>query len=238
MKLNKKSISWIAVYALVFSGILGICFFGSKAVTAMNTEEILFNKYCVIVDAGHGGVDGGTTSCTGVLESHLNLEIALRLDDLLHLVGIQTKMIRKTDVSIYTSGDTIAAKKVSDLKQRVHIIESTQNAVLISIHQNYFSQSQYSGAQVFYGKNSDGQLIAKSMQAALIKTVNPSSKRAPKKSSGVYLMEKITCPGVLVECGFLSNPTEEALLRDGEYQKKLCAVLAQTLSEYINSICI
>lgn len=235
MVIKRSIFYWIVVYAVVLASFWGIGVFSSKAVTAMKQETPLPERKCIIVDAGHGGVDGGTTSCTGVLESQLNLEIALRLNDLLHLIGIDTKMIRTTDCSVYTSGETIAAKKVSDLKERVRIVESTENSILVSIHQNFFGQSIYSGAQVFYGRHNDSQKLAKELQQNLIETVNPDSKRSAKTATGIYLMEHVTCPAILVECGFLSNPEEEAKLRSEAYQKILCCIIGNALSEYINS---
>jgi N-acetylmuramoyl-L-alanine amidase len=235
MVIKRQILGWALIYAIVLSGIWAIFVFGSKVVATMDQGEFPIKRGCVIIDAGHGGVDGGTTSCTGIAESHLNLEISLRLNDFLHFIGIDTKMIRTTDCSVYTSGETIAAKKVSDLKERVRMVETTENAILVSVHQNFFGQSIYSGAQVFYGKNTEGQNIARDLQKNLINTVNPGSKRSAKKASGVYLMEHVTCPAILIECGFLSNPQEEALLRSEAYQKKLCCVIGNTLSEFLNS---
>ena len=235
MRIKRSFIYWFVVYVVVLGGFSGICIYGNKAVTAFNEIDATNERMCIIVDAGHGGVDGGTTSCTGVKESAINLEIALRLNDFLHLLGINTKMIRTSDTSVYTEGETIAAKKVSDLKERVRIVQSTPNSLLISIHQNYFSESQYTGAQVFYGNNKEGIKLADAIQQALIHVVNPQSTRSTKKAANIYLMEHITRPGVLIECGFLSNPKEEALLRDEVYQKKLCGVIGCTLSEFINS---
>ena len=235
MVMKRNILSWILVYAVVLGGFWCICHFGSKAVTAMKQEDLVVGRKCIIIDAGHGGVDGGTTSCTGVTESNLNLETAMRLNDFLHLIGIDTKMIRTTDCSVYTSGETIAAKKVSDLKERVRIVETTPNGILVSIHQNFYAQSIYSGAQVFYGSNKDSLSLAKTLQTNLISTVNPGSKRSAKKATGIYLMEHVSCPAILIECGFLSNPQEEALLRSSDYQKKLCCVIGNTLSEFINS---
>jgi N-acetylmuramoyl-L-alanine amidase len=140
---------------------------------------------------------------------------------------METKMIRTTDISVYTEGQTISQKKVSDLKHRVQIINETPNATVISIHQNYFSDGKYSGAQVFYPKDETSRRLAEAMQLAFGVT---GSTRGAKPSQGVYLMEHIRCPGVLVECGFLSNPQEEAKLRSPEYQKLLCCVIVSTLS--------
>ena len=207
---------------------------GSKAVTTLAENWPVKRNITFIVDAGHGGEDGGAISCTGILESHINLQIALRLDDLLHLLGYDTVMIRKTDISVYTEGNSIAQKKISDLKERVRIVNDTENAILISIHQNFFADSRYSGAQVFYNEIPRAKDIALSMQNSLVKALNPGSNRKCKPSTGVYLMEHITSPGLLVECGFLSNSEEESKLRSEEYQKKLCCVIAVHLAQAAN----
>ena len=215
------------VYLLMIVAVLVLVRWGSRTVTVMSESAPLTQRHCMIIDAGHGGVDGGATSCTGVLESQINLEIALRLDDLCHLLGMDTRMIRTTDISVYTEGETISQKKVSDLKHRVKIINETPNATVISIHQNYFSDGRYSGAQVFYPKDDASRQLAEAIQQGFSVT---GSKRNAKPSQGVYLMEHINCRGVLVECGFLSNPQEEARLRSAAYQKLICCVIASTLS--------
>lgn len=223
------------VYILVIGLFLGVVMWGNEAVTTMVESRPLVRKHCIVIDAGHGGVDGGATSCTGKLESGFNLEIALRLNDLFHLLGYETGMIRTTDSSVYTSGETIAQKKVSDLKERVRVIGETENAVLLSIHQNNFSDSKYSGAQVFYGGAGESEALAKALQTAFVSSVNPGSNRQCKKSQGIYLMEHINCTGVLIECGFLSNVREEAKLRSPEYQKQLCCVIAATTASFLSN---
>ena len=187
----------------------------------------------VVIDPGHGGIDGGATSVNGKAESGYNLEIALRLRDLFHLLGFQTRMIRTTDTSIYTNGETIAAQKLSDLKERVRIANEAPNSLLISIHQNTFSDSRYSGAQVFYANTQGSQKLAENLQASLVTSLNPGSKRMAKQASGIYLMEHIQVPGVLVECGFLSNPAEEAKLGTADYQNKLCCVIVSAVADFI-----
>ena len=214
-------------YLLVIGAVLVLVLWGNRTVTVMSESSPLTDRHCIIIDAGHGGVDGGATSCTGVLESQINLEISLRLNDLCHLLGMDTKMIRTTDISVYTEGQTISQKKVSDLKQRVKIINETPTATVISIHQNYFSDGKYSGAQVFYPKNESSRQLAEAMQQSFTTT---GSSRSAKPSQGVYLMEHIQCRGILVECGFLSNPQEEAKLRSPDYQKLLCCIMVSTLS--------
>jgi N-acetylmuramoyl-L-alanine amidase len=228
-------LSFVPAYVVVLSVFLAIGIWGSKAVTAISASAPISDRKTVIIDAGHGGVDGGATSCTGVLESQINLEIALKLDDLMHLLGINTSMIRTTDCSVFTEGETIAQKKVSDLKERVRIVNSVDNGLLISIHQNHFSNDKYSGAQVFYAQTDGSKQLAGNLQKTLIQTINPDSHRAIKKADSVYLMQHIQCTGILIECGFLSNSREEYLLRDDVYQNKLCSVIATTVSNHLFS---
>lgn len=206
-----------------------------RAVSAIAESRPIHRTHTVIIDAGHGGIDGGATSCTGMLESNINLQIALKLRDLCHLTGFQTRMIRTTDESVYTEGKTIAAQKASDLRQRVRIVNSVDNGILISIHQNIFADSRYSGAQVFYAPTSGSQELAKILQDSLKVALNPGSKRNIKAATGVYIMQHIEGPGILIECGFLSNPQEEAMLRNGQYQNKLCCVIISGLSQYFNA---
>lgn len=230
----KKSFQFLSIlYVMVFFGIILAGIMTSQTVTVLSESATLENRHCFIIDAGHGGIDGGAVSCTGMYESHLNLEIAIRLNDLLHLLGYDTIMIRTTDVSIYTYGDTIAAKKSSDLKERVRIVNETPNAILLSIHQNHYPNSIYSGAQMFYPKTDGSKELAGILQNAFLETLNPGSNRQIKPVQGLYLMRNIDKTGVLIECGFLSNYEEEAKLRSEEYQKKICCVIASACSEYL-----
>ena len=192
------------------------------------------NRKVIIIDAGHGGEDGGATSCTGVLESNLNLQISLRLRDRMELLGCKTILLRDSDDALHTEGQTIAARKISDLKQRVHIINETDNAVLISIHQNHFSDSRYAGTQVFYAPTAESKMLAQNIQAAMKETLQSNNTRQIKAADGIYLMQHIQTTGVLVECGFISNPAEESNLRDSEYQKKLCCVIASSCSRFLH----
>lgn len=234
MKRKAFSLSILPMYCLAFLSIMMITIFGNKAVTVISQSTPLSDRHMIVIDPGHGGEDGGATSCTGVLESQVNLEIALRLNDLMHLLGYDTTMTRTTDTALHTQGDTIAARKVSDLKARVTIANSTQNCVWISIHQNYFTDDRYQGAQVFYGSSTNSDILGKQLQNNFIKTINHGSKRQAKKISGVYLLDHMTTTGVLVECGFLSNREEESLLRNEAYQKQLCGVIAATVGTFLS----
>lgn len=229
----KKKLMLKLAYTATILLTLTLASLGNRAVTVLSQSVPPEREHCFIIDPGHGGVDGGATSVTGKLESAFNLEISLRLNDLLRFLGYRTRMIRTEDISVYTKGETIAQKKMSDLKERVRICNDTTGAILLSIHQNMFTDGKYSGAQVFYTSTEGSEALAKTMQHNLISALNPGSKRQAKKSSGVYLMEHITCPGVLIECGFLSNAQEEAKLRSAEYQKQLACVIAVTAANFI-----
>lgn len=230
----KKCAVQVLTYVAVVSFFLGASVLGNQAVSVISQEIPVERNCTIVIDAGHGGEDGGAVSCTGAEESGINLDIALRLRDLLHLLGCRTKMIRTTDTAVYTAGETLAQKKVSDLRQRVKLVGETSDAMLISIHQNTFTDPRYSGAQVFYGKDGTSRALAEALQQCFACTLNPGSRRKAKKAAGIYLMEHIDCTGILVECGFLSNPAEEAKLRSAGYQQQLAGAIACTVRNFLD----
>ena len=182
----------------------------------------------LILDAGHGGEDGGAVSVTGVPESRVNLEIVQKLRDTLALYGVDPVVLREEDVSLHDpEASTLREKKRSDLKNRVRAGEAVEGGTLLSIHQNSYPGSQYRGAQVFYAPTGGSRELAELLQTALREELQTDNGRKAKPiPESVYLMNHVSCPAVLVECGFLTNPEEEALLRDGGYQRQLAAVLA------------
>ena len=228
-------VGFLPFYLLTIILFLGVAMWGSRITTTISQNLAVQRKGTIVIDAGHGGIDGGATSCSGVLESKINLDIALRLEAVLQLLGLDTRMIRDTDTSVYTEGNTIAAQKVSDLKERVRIVNETPNAILISIHQNTFSDGRYSGGQVFYSVDENSKVLAQRLQTNINLTLCPGSNRKSKKAEGVYIMQNVNATAVLLECGFISNPVEEAKLRDAQYQKQICAVIASTVSCYLQS---
>jgi len=188
----------------------------------------------VIIDAGHGGEDGGAQTASGVLESGINLDIALRLEQLLAFTGIKPLMLRSSDSALYSDHcHTFSEKKVSDLKNRVSMVNAVANGLLVSIHQNHFSESKYSGAQVFYNSAVGSKHLAELTQSSLRNALNPNNDRMAKKASSIYLMEHTECTGILVECGFLSNQQEAHLLQQPDYQKKIICAICAALSEYL-----
>ena len=180
-----------------------------------------------MIDPGHGGEDGGAVSPDGVEESGLNLAIAHRVNDLLLFAGVQTKMVRTEDVSIHTEGETIRARKASDIRNRVALVNNTPGAVLLSIHQNSLPSSPVThGAQVFWNRQEGGEALARLMQDSLNRSINPGNEKQPKAiPSTIYLMKHVSAPAVLVECGFLSNQTETNQLTQSTYQTKLAMAI-------------
>lgn len=226
-----KKYAWVYLYvAAFFLGTAGLLRHTVESVGSMEP----FSAYPVIViDAGHGAPDGGSTGVSGTREEAVNLEVARRLEGLLALMGYETAMTRTGPDCIADEGDTIRQKKQSDLRNRAALVNALPAAVVVSIHQNHFPDPRYSGPQVFYSDG--GEALATSAQRALTAALAPGSKREPKAAAGVYLMEHIDHPGILVECGFLSNPEEERKLTQPDHQKKIAAILAAVLANHVHS---
>jgi len=184
-----------------------------------------------IIDAGHGGEDGGAVSVTGVSESQINLSIARKLEEILVFCGQIPEMTRREDISLHDpDANTLREKKVSDLHNRVAIIEEHINPIVLSIHQNSYPESRYRGAQIFFAPTPRSSELAHHVQTIFSASLAQTNTRESKQIPGsVYLMNHISCPAVLIECGFLSNPEEEHLLRQESYQRKLAACLASAV---------
>lgn len=231
----KGKIRYIFCYGIILASVILSGLLTEQVAEVWTENRLLQDRHCIVIDAGHGGKDGGAMSCTGIPESKLNLEIAQRLNDLFHLLGYSTRMIRNDDISIHTKGETLAAQKASDLKERVTLVNDTKNALLLSIHQNQFPQQKYYGAQIFYNSREESKQLAVSLQTAFVETLNPGSKRKAKPASGIYLMDHVKTTAALIECGFISNPDEERRIRSDEYQKAVCSVIASTVSCFLDA---
>ncbi len=201
--------------------------FPASFAAMVNVRTTAQPGYTLILDAGHGGEDGGALSLSGTKESTVNLAVTRRLELLMGLFGVEGMMLRQEDVSLHSEGaNTLREKKVSDLNNRVATIRAQENAWLISIHQNTFSDPRYSGAQVFFAPTQGSQALAETMQETLRCALDPNNNRVSKPiANTIYLMNHINCPAVLVECGFLSNPEEERLLTAPGYQTKIAVAL-------------
>lgn len=222
-------------FAVILTLALGLsaCIFQPPEVNSTFAPS-RFSGETVVIDAGHGGEDGGAVSISGAIESQINLAIALRLDEVLGLFGVNTVLLRDSDVSLHDpDAQTLRQKKVSDLHNRAAAIQALENPVVISIHQNTYTSSQYHGAQVFYANGDLSLPLAQITQATLKQALDPDNERQPTAvSESVYLMNHISCRAILVECGFLSNYQEDALLQSPGYQTKLAAALAGAYLSY------
>lgn len=203
----------------------------------LETSTLPTTNKVIVVDAGHGGVDGGAVGKSGVLESHVNLEIALRLRKLLEQSGALVILTRDADIGLYSDSGRIRDKKNEDLKNRKKIMDESDADIFVSIHLNSFPQTQYYGAQTFYPKNSEkSKLLAEFIQEELIRVLNNGNARQSKLKSDVYLMQECSIPVVLVECGFLSNPMEERLLQEAKYQEKVAWSIYIGILRYFNEV--
>lgn len=184
----------------------------------------------VIIDAGHGGFDGGATTADGVPEKDINLNISKYLKEYLEFFGFKTIMTREADVSLEDEGlTTVKARKTSDIHNRFKLMNETENSIFISVHQNKFSVEKYHGAQVFYspGCFEDSSRLAQCIQDSIVKNLQTDNTRLIKKcDTSVYLIYNAVKPAVLVECGFLSNNGDAANLKTPEYQKKTAFCIA------------
>ena len=185
------------------------------------------SKITLILDAGHGGEDGGAISAGGAKESDINLAVVRKLDLLLAFCGIESMTTRSEDVSLHSEGcKTTRERKASDLNNRVAFVNFAENPILISVHQNHFTDPRYSGSQVFYNVGDMSRQWGEQTQAILRQVLDTKNGRKAKLiSESVYLFKNISCPSILVECGFLSNGEEASLLSTDDYQRKIAVAL-------------
>ncbi|MGN1002629.1 MAG: N-acetylmuramoyl-L-alanine amidase [Oscillospiraceae bacterium] len=192
----------------------------------------------LVIDAGHGGADGGAVAPDGMLESTVNLAVAQKTEALCHLFGIRCVMTRSGEELDYPEeAASIHQKKVWDQKTRVALINGTENAVLLSIHQNIFPDPRPSGSQVLYAATAGSQEFGELTHGNLVSLLDPENRRvAAPISKDIFLMRSVNCPAILVECGFLSNAAESAKLVDDSYRTKLAVILFASYIQYTDSL--
>ena len=194
------------------------------------------NKKVIVLDAGHGGIDGGCVSVNGVAEKGINLSIVQTLRDCFDILGFDVVCTREDDRSIHDSGvEGIGKQKLSDMKNRLDIINRYDDALVLSVHQNQFVDERYSGAQMFYAKDSDdSRRLAECMKKQFVALLQPNNERETKPvGKEIYLIHNAKSPSVLVECGFLSNHDEAKLLESADYQKKVAFTILTGAQEYL-----
>ncbi|MGM9647812.1 MAG: N-acetylmuramoyl-L-alanine amidase [Eubacteriales bacterium] len=184
----------------------------------------------IILDAGHGGEDSGAVGVDGVLEKDLNLSVTLRLRDLLIFEGWQVILTREDDRLLYDPENSLS-HKVQDLKTRLDFGTRYPSAVFVSIHMNKFPAESCRGLQVYYsGNHASSATLAERIQNDVKSYLSPDNHRLCKRATtSIFILHRIQIPAVLVECGFISNREESALLGEDAYQKKLIALLAHSL---------
>ena len=227
----------VILFFLVLAMLVLIAVFFIAYSSSDESEETLANPVPILViDPGHGGADGGAVSVTGSCESKINLSIALKMSALAGLTATPHVMTRESeDIDYPPEATTISKMKVFDQKRRVEFIGGISNAVLLSVHQNNYPSTQPRGPQAFYGKNVDSTELASMVQEALNSALYPGNRRVASPISGdIYLFKSISCPAVLAECGFLSNPEEAALLEEQEYQLKVALALMGAYYSYLS----
>lgn len=178
----------------------------------------------VVLDAGHGGEDGGASGKSGVPEKQINLAITKDLEQLLTASGYRVVMTREDDTATADDDlDSIRKRKTSDLHNRLKLIEKQGSCIFISIHQNFFPQSQYDGTQIFYSTNNGkSKDLAEDIRARVVGLLQKDNRRQTKPAtSSIYLLWQAKVPAVLVECGFLSNAAEESKLNRPDYQRQI-----------------
>lgn len=180
-----------------------------------------YKEIRILIDPGHGGADGGAVAADGTQEKDINLPVSLTLRDLLRVLGYTVTTTRDTDVMLNTEGETLRQRKVSDLHNRLAMVQ--QADLTVSIHQNKFEQEKYDGAQVFYSPNrEESKAVAEAVRASVVTLLQPNNTRPLKRGSDdVYLLKHAETPMILVECGFLSNVAEREKLKDPAYQRQM-----------------
>jgi len=223
-------------YSLPLFITLFLCALGTAAKlheikpTAGSTEKIT-----VVIDCGHGGIDPGKVGINGSYEKDINLAIGLYLKEALEKNNCTVLMTRETDIGLYQESDT--NKKSADLKKRVELMNQDEVDLIVSIHQNSFSNENTRGAQVFYHSGSQsGETFANILQTQLMSCLDTKNHRQAKGNADYYLLKHTEKTAVIVECGFLSNYEEAQKLCDKAYQRQVAWAIAQGIIQYIETL--
>ncbi len=195
----------------------------------------IVEREVILLDAGHGGEDGGAIGVGGILEKDINLSITLKTAAFLNFFGYNTELTRESDIMTCDEGlKNQRDRKVSDIKNRLEQIENSMCICAISIHQNFFGGDAH-GAQIFYsGNNPESKILAQSIQSGIVSMLQKENKRVIKESTkDIYILYHAKKPAVLVECGFISNSGDAALLSNEEYQNKMAFAIALSSVKYL-----
>ena len=230
---NNKLIAIVIVIIVGMVSFLGVNLRITQEAMKTNKELQEGNKI-ILIDPGHGGMDSGASSKDGTAEKNINLSIATKLKDSLEKAGYKVVMTREEGSELYSEGGTIRQRYTADLNRRCDLKKSSNCSMFISIHLNHFTESKYSGAQVWYSNFKDSAMLGNIVQKNLRTDLNPDNNRVQKAAKNSYkiLREYDTMPSVLVECGFLSNYEEEQKLKSDEYQQKIVDSISKSVDEF------
>lgn len=231
----KRIIFWSTLTITVAAVIITVIILNSTPLKPCISSRTLCRPQ-VIIDAGHGGIDGGAVSNSGTAEADINLSISTKTRDIMNLLGVSVIMTRSDRNSLdYNEDRSIRDNKNSDLKARLKLATDNPGHDFLSIHLNKFEQSKSYGAQMFYSKNNPAsKIIAEYIQQSFVNYIDSTNKRTPKQShDSIYLMKHINSPAVIVECGFLSNPEEERLLMSENYHTHVALAITKGYLDYI-----
>lgn len=200
------------------------------------TPSQIESEKILLIDPGHGGIDGGAVSINGIVEKHINLSISLKVRDKLTTLGYRVLMTREEDKGLYTLTSDINSMKIQDLNNRCKMKRDSNCDLFISIHQNFFKQGSCKGAQVWYSKNDESKNFAFILQENLKKDLGDNNRQEKEAKNAYKILRCYTnIPSVIVECGFLTNPEEEKKLVTNEYQDKVADSIARSIKEYYNN---
>ena len=232
---KKWTALYVATILALFAIFAAILWQGNAVNASKNLELKQSGEFILIIDPGHGGFDPGAVASDGTAESGINLAVGLQMEEMARLLGVETDMTRREDVS--TESDASAAvrqRKNSDLKNRVEQINGVSGGVLVSLHQNSLPQvPAVHGAQVFYSEVEGSRELAETVQAALNTVINDRNKEVKAAGGGGYLLKNAKIPAILVECGFLSNGDETVLLNTQAHQNRLALTILASVLEHL-----
>ena len=223
------------IFFAAFVGFVAVLAVVCRTAVRTSTNLTADTRHTVVIDAGHGGEDGGAVGISGILEKEINLGVSQKLESLLIFCGVNTSMTRREDISLNSdTSSPIRKRKASDIKERVKTVVNTPNAVLISVHQNSFPQDNCKGAQVFFsGNNAESKVLAELVQNYLKDGIDDGNHRVEKRADdSIFILKNVNCPAILVECGFVTNSRESALLMTEEYRLKLAVCITGAYLKY------
>ncbi|MCM1046812.1 MAG: N-acetylmuramoyl-L-alanine amidase [Clostridiales bacterium] len=234
---QKEKLKVIAAVAAILLAITALYSLSTPQTTQTTSDKFITKreKPCVVIDAGHGGIDPGKVGINGALEKDINLEIAKKLQQFLEQEDVEVVLTREFDAGLYD--ENASNKKVQDMKRRVELIETTKPVVTVSIHQNSYHEEYVHGAQTFYYTGSEqSRILAEKIQQVLLNGLDKDNTREAKANDSYYLLKKTSSPIVIVECGFLSNRDEAQKLDSDYYQEKLAWAIHMGILQYLNEL--